>query len=167
MLHYCINLSFALYSLQSQVRASLLQPAQTNNLWLLIRDLQRTSWKHKQWQGPGTAENPDSSWGWRLCHFGSCQLLQDDSSTTVIRLPVWCSDRQQGCTMCSGLSPYSCVRMKSKSEGCKNALLKNVGQAPTQWHAEHDSEWVRRDQRWNADNTGLNSQAGVACKVVF
>lgn len=52
MLHYCINLSFALYSLQSQVRASLLQPAQTNNLWLLIRDLQRTSWKHKQWQGP-------------------------------------------------------------------------------------------------------------------
>lgn len=162
-----------MYSLHMQVRASLLHPARTNNLsqtGRLAAD-QRSPENQLETQTvagtiPGTAENPDSSWGWRLCHFGSCQPLQDDSSTTVIRLPVWCSGRQQGCTMCSALSPYSCVRMKSKSQGWKNALLKNVGQAPTQWHAEHDSEWVRRDQRWNADNIGLNSQAGVACKVL-
>lgn len=107
------------YSYGSSSPSTKVTPFQTRRLGAYRRSPEnQLEWEMVEWPISGTADNPDRSQSWRLCHLGPCQPLQEDYRTTVItqrvkKNPYW-RWRQQGCTMFSPLSTYSCAGMKER-----------------------------------------------------
>lgn len=103
--------------------------------WWMLKSSQ--GGEFPDWETGCWSDQLDSSLGRRSSHLGSCQLLQEDSTNTVItqrvkRFPHWRWRRQQWCTTCSALSTYSSTETK-EWEVKERPPLTRLCQAPTQW----------------------------------